>query len=250
LKHGNEAIHPLEVPAESSHAAAYGWLLCALAWALLCAPLVFGRGLPGLGEGGSGPIPWAATMAVAVGSLWGHGIWRAGWPGWGRWVRGAAALAVPAVVLVLGSLGMRTAPLPLGLLPESLVGSEALAGLIALGVFLGLGRWGASVPPWALVVAVALDGAPGGWGLVATSPGIAPWGPATTAALLDFSPRAFVMESGAVDWMRHPEVYGPCGTDRIGPELRMGWTGSLAPHIALAASSVSLAWRSVRPLAR
>lgn len=123
---------------------------------------------------------------------------------------------------------------------------------MAVGVFLGLGRFGGWAPVWAVALAVMLDGAPAGWGLLKGPPGSAsggaPWDPGVAAILLDGSPRAFVMESGAVDWMRHPEVYGPVGTDRIGPELRTGWVGSVAPHVTLLLSCVAVTWRCFRPL--
>lgn len=225
-------------------------MLCALALLLLFGPAYLGGALPGtapMAQGGSGPIPWAATLAVGTGALWGYGITLAEWGRRRRWVRAALALALPLGVWLLGLGEVARGPLPLGLLPDPQSGGEALSGLLALGVFLGAGRWGNYWPVGALAISAILDGAPAGWGLIESPLGGAPWGPSVAAAMLDLSPRAFVMESGALDWMRHPEIYGPVGTDRIGPELRTGWTGSMACRILFAAGALACTWATLRP---
>lgn len=232
--------------------AAGAWLCLLGALILLGAPwieiITLGAGRPHLG--GAGPIPWAATVAVAAGALWGQGVRLTGWGSRGRALGALAGLALPLGVTLLGLGAVESGPLPLGRLPSPHGAAEALAGLMGAGVFLGLGRFGGWAPVWALAAAALLDGAPAGWGLLEGAPGSghgeAPWGPGLAAGLLDGSPRAFVMESGGVDWMRHPDVYGPVGTDRIGPDLRTGWIGSSVPRITLLLAYLLVGWRCLR----
>ena len=52
-----------------------------------------------------------------------------------------------------------------------------------------------------------------------------PWPPAVASRLLDLSPTVLVMECAGSDWMRHPLVYEPVGSDRF---ERRAWRGTLA----------------------
>ncbi|MEM1452557.1 MAG: hypothetical protein AAF957_26995 [Planctomycetota bacterium] len=215
-------------------------------------------------QGALVPAAVLATAAVAVGVVAGScaaaGLARRG----GAGARVVAALALPLLVLAVGALtGPDAAWSPLRRLPSPLAGSVALASLVALGAALAPwrtarpGEHGAAVDGGgatprtvlaaglaratiALLVAAAADGAAAGWGALAPAP---PWSPGVAAALLDLSPRAFVLESGGVDWMRHESVYGPVGTDRLGPGIRSGWGGSVAPGLLLVVGSVAVVLR-------
>jgi len=159
-----------------------------------------------------------------------------------------ALWAAPAGVLAgarLGMVAMLLPPLVGGICTmfvESPVGAAgpALAAVLAL-YFAGasLGRWtrpsSLGARPWALaglaLFAVgALTALPSMGGALAQ-----PWPPSSTALALDLSPVAWVLESGGVDWMRHPSVYERAGAGDLGPELRVphsGWVGPLAGLVA------------------
>jgi hypothetical protein len=55
---------------------------------------------------------------------------------------------------------------------------------------------------------------------------------------------AVVLECGGLDFMRHPEVYGPVGTMDFGPELRSAWRapGAAVPLLLLGLALAGLAF--------
>ncbi|MEL6715133.1 MAG: hypothetical protein AAFU73_10045 [Planctomycetota bacterium] len=143
----------------------------------------------------------AATVAPAVGAV-AAAVLGGRIGGTSRMVRFAAVLALGILALALGGPG----------------------GAAAAGLFLGGAAVAGPRPAAALTRATALllfaaglDAAPRGWDLF---PNAAPFPPAATARLLDASPRVLVMEAAGADWVRHPSLYGPAGTDRIGPSVR------------------------------
>ena len=136
--------------------------------------------------------------------------------------------------------------LGLFLIGSSLAGASPVSGRARLSVrMLVSARRGALL----LVLAWAADGAASGWGVLRPAP---PWAPEVASALLDLSPRTLLMESGGVDWMRHPSVYESAGTDRIGPGLRSVYVGPVAGSVTLLVGCLALAARSAvsRRLAR
>ncbi len=170
-------------------------------------------------------IGWAAaaSVAAAVGALVSTAA-RAASGGSPPGRRAALVTALPLLLLGLAGLGELRGSSGL---PRPIAGGAALSGLVALGACLGSTHAATGLARAALLAAVSLllDGAAAGWGLLGPSP---TWPAGVAAVLLDLSPRAFVLESGGVDWMRHPSIYETVGTDRIGPGMRVGWTGSVA----------------------
>jgi hypothetical protein len=152
-------------------------------------------------------LAWLALCAPALGCL----TARAG-------LAPAGAL-LPLVWAVPLWLAQRELP------PAPHFGLCALAGLFALG--LGLGALSARPlrevwrPAGALLLlTLALTLAPARASLARD-----PWPPAVARTLLDLSPTALVLECSGVDWMRHPLVYEPVGSDRF---ERRAWSGALA----------------------
>lgn len=168
--------------------------------------------------GGPWVWAWSGTLALAVGCLAGGtcvGARRA-WLRFGLWAfvpvawAGLASAPAGTAWACLGLFGVGSLLAvrgPTGGSPGS-GGSATLARAAAL-----------------LLVCALLDGSAAGWHVAATSP---PWSPETAAWALDLSPRAFVMEVGGMDWMRHPSVYEPAGSDRIGPGIRTPYAGPVA----------------------
>ncbi|MEM9802980.1 MAG: hypothetical protein AAGA20_21835 [Planctomycetota bacterium] len=201
------------------------------------------------------PIASAATIgttAVAAGVLVGavaHAPRRLGW-------RIAIALGAPIASVVLAAVGGEATWNPWRALPTPIPAALAAAGLFLLGVALAPRRSSragqrrdatagaaASRAGACLLLALLLDHAATGWSVLEPEPA---WSPRTTARLLDASPRAFVLESGGVDWMRHPSVYDAAGTDRIGPGIRTGRRGSVAAALVLVLGCVAAGARLVR----
>ncbi|MHC4378314.1 MAG: hypothetical protein ACYS26_17060, partial [Planctomycetota bacterium] len=56
--------------------------------------------------------------------------------------------------------------------------------------------------------------------------------PERAALLLDLSPASWAFEVAGVDWMRHPAVYDPAGTDWFSGS-RAPWSSGLAGPLAL-----------------
>lgn len=193
-------------------------MICAALLALLVFPA--GVGLLGV-EGG---LPLAPTIALGAGALCAAvAPARGGACALAGLAAGAAALAGPWTMAWAASAadGAARLPFPLG-------GGLVLAGALTLGMGVGLARgpW-VSVGRAALLVALAaaLDHGPTAWAWLADEPPLSPRG---AALALDLSPRAVFMESSGVDWMRQSAVYGPAGTDRIGPDLRAPYGGVVA----------------------
>jgi hypothetical protein len=166
-------------------------------------------------------LVWLALIAPAAGYL-------AGALGAGL-LYGSAAPGVWMVVLVwVDGMAERDLPTPFW-------AALGQAGLFLAGA--GLGRWGraAGRAPWAgagvlLLLAALAVGLPGRGGI-----GSRPWPPAAARAMLDLSPATVLVESAGVDWMRHPLVYDPVGTDRF---ERAPYRGALAGPLALVVGCV------------
>lgn len=158
----------------------------------------------------------AACLAGGAGARWSRLVPLAA-IGWGAAAAAAVALgpqrqAEPSVLSALAGLG------------------PAL-GLAALGGGLGSRR-----PRQAPGLAAALLAAAA---LLCALPGRADrveagWAerrPGVAAALLDVSPLTVAAEAAGIDWMRHPAVYGPAGTDWFSDRRRPH--GPLAGAVAL-----------------
>jgi hypothetical protein len=125
------------------------------------------------------------------------------------------------LVALVGAFSERTLPTPLW-------GSLAFAGLFFFGGALGA-LWARRVASSAGLVLLATALA-----MVAPCRGSfadSPWPPAVASKLLDLSPATLVIECSGLDWMRHPSIYGPVGTDRF---EREAWNGPLTGSIVLA----------------
>ena len=183
-------------------------------------------------------LPWFATAAISAGAAAGGIACAVRRPSKPLWPALVAAFAMPGLVLAASGWQFDAHPRPFG-------GAAALAGLILLGVALATSTKRAfAVAAWALLASALLDGAPTGWGVLGSEP---PFSPKTTSRLLDVSPRAFVMESAGADWMRHESIYEPAGTDRIGPDLRIGRGGSVAAYVVLVMGCCLAALRFALP---
>jgi hypothetical protein len=100
---------------------------------------------------------------------------------------------------------------------------HGLAGLLGPASGTAARTWGGAGV--LLLLGGLLAGLPGAGGAAAR-----PWPPAAARRLLDLSPASVVIESAGVDWMRHPALYDPVGTDRF---LRRPHRGALAGPVAL-----------------
>lgn len=130
------------------------------------------------------------------------------------------AVTVPAAWLALVQLADAFAPRHLA---TPWWGAAVVAGLFLCGAALGelVPRPAAAAGALALLSA-ALIALPGVAGLA--------WSPRAAARLLELSPATWVCESAGLDWMRHPSVYDPVGSDRF---ERTAWSGALAGPLAL-----------------
>ena len=188
-----------------------------LALALVAAAV----GVAGALAAGGDPVSllvWLALLAPAAGYLCGA-------LGVGLLPFGLAAPGVWMVALVVLD------GLSPGELPTPFWAALVWTGLFAGGAGAGrLGRRFAGDAGWAgagllLLGATLLTALPGRGGAAD-----APWPPAAARVLLDLSPATLVVESAGVDWMRHPAVYDPAGTDRF---QRPAYRGELAGPLAL-----------------
>jgi hypothetical protein len=125
--------------------------------------------------------------------------------------------------------------------------TPAWAVLVLSGLFLAghaMGRFAASAAASTaalLLVAALLVALPGHAGVS--------WSPRAASLLLDCSPATLVCESAGLDWMRHPSVYDPAGTDRF---QREPFAGELAGPLAvvLGCAAALLAARARRAVSR
>lgn len=180
-------------------------------------------GAPWVGGWRTAPLEWWATVALGVGALLGAGA--AALPS--RRQRIASLTPLPLLLLLCAAAEIG----PIARVPEPVRGASAIAGMLLIGAAaVSRPRRGLALAVWFVALATLFDGAAIGWTVLGSGP---PFSSSTTAMLLDISPRAFALESSGVDWMRHPSVYEPAGTDRIGPELRTGWSGSVAAYVVL-----------------
>lgn len=115
-------------------------------------------------------------------------------------------------------------------LPSATWAALAIAGLFCLGAAIGrfVERLGLGAGVLALL-AVLLVALPGNLGIQ--------WNPSAASRLLDLSPATLVCECAGLDWMRHPSVYAPVGTDRF---QREPWSGALAGPLALVVGCAAL----------
>ncbi len=165
------------------------------------------------------------------------------------------SLSVAAASALFGAVGSTPAGTAWAALSHPGRAGPVLAGLLMLGASLvpvgprsepgtlaGRQVIAGAGEPLVLLVAWTADGAASGWGLPEPVP---PWSPRVTATLLDLSPRTLLMESGGADWLRHPSVDEPAGTDRIGPGLRSVFAGQVAVSATLLVGCGGLAVRYV-----
>jgi hypothetical protein len=155
---------------------------------------------PGM-EAGPDPVAllvWLSVLAVGAGWLCG-------------------ALGVPLLSYALAAPGAWMVALAMADaaserdLPAPLWPALAWTGLFAAGH--GLGRLAPRSP-------LAGSGLPGRGSLAQE-----PWPPEGARLLLELSPATLLCESAGIDWMRHPSVYAPAGTDRF---QRAPYRGRLA----------------------
>ncbi len=174
-------------------------------------------------------LAWLVFAVPAIGALAGGSL--------RPWAAGLGALLGLTAVGALGlALGTRGLPQPPG-------GAAVVAGLFGLGFGLGaLARWlGPTGPLRAaalLTLLVALGSAlPVRGGLSARGP--AEVSPRVASLLLDLSPLTLAFECAGVDWMRHPGIYGPAGTDWFS-DTRTPWSAGLAGSGALLLGCLSV----------
>lgn len=115
---------------------------------------------------------------------------------------------------------------------HALAGAVAPSAMLILGVTLGR-QGGATAAHLAAVAVLVCAGLPVGGGLHA--PRLSQHDPALAALLLDLAPPTLPLEAAGVDWMRHPSIYGPAGTD--------WFSDRRSPYSALAAAGLLVvAW--------
>lgn len=137
------------------------------------------------------------------------------------------AATIPAAWFALIALVEATSPRAM---PTAAWAALAVAGLFCAGAALGRFVERAACGAGALaLLAALLIALPGSLGIQ--------WDPATASRLLDLSPATFVCECAGLDWMRHPSVYAPVGTDRF---QREAWTAELAGPLALVVGCAAL----------
>jgi len=177
---------------------AWGRPVALVAWLAIWAPALGALAPGALAPRTTAPGAWARALLVA-GALWGAGLFLA---------QATARTPLPAAQWALACV--------LGL---------AFAGA-ALGALRVEAAWRSA--GWLVVAGATLAALPSLLGLAQR-----PFAPPVAARLLDLSPVTLALECASVDWMRHPAVYEPVGTDSIGPELRAPWRGSLAGSTVL-----------------
>lgn len=181
-------------------------------------------------------LSWLVWTALPLG-LWAG---RAG-AGAGAFLGAAAAWAAAGVASAL--LGPARQLEPDGV--RALCGVAVALGPLALGLGLGAAwpRAAALAAYVALAVALVATGLPVGLGLRTDQQGgqeLAARAPDTASRLLDLSPVTIAAESAGIDWMRHPAVYGPAGTDWFSGRRRpySGTSGAVALLLGIAAAAL------------
>ena len=187
----------------------------------------FGVALGVAGAGALGAIPLGAAPGIEAGpdplALL---VWLSVVAAGAGWLCGA--LGVPLLGCALAAPGVWMVALALaGVASERDLQAPLWPALAVTGLFAGghgLGRLaprsplaGSGLCLFAAGLLVALPGR----GALAREP----WPPAAAGLLLDLSPATLVCESAGIDWMRHPSVYAPAGTDRF---QRAPYRGRLA----------------------
>ncbi|QDU67937.1 hypothetical protein Pla86_30250 [Planctomycetes bacterium Pla86] len=163
--------------------------------------------------------------------------WTGGAAGW---LAGAAGVRPVIGALCASAAWSLAVACAVALGPQRQVDPGLVRAVLGLGPALGLAvaglAWGARRPTWApagatatLALTVTLCALPGRADLVER--GWAERRPQLAATLLDLSPLSVAAETAGVDWMRHPSVYGPAGTDWFSDRRRPH--GPLAAMVAL-----------------
>lgn len=191
--------------------------------------------VPRFASSGTEVVPgfWDSIVSGPFGALMGACAWRA---------RGVAALVLSSCAILPGLVAVALDEHLLDVLPSPPGGLAALWGLGFAGAAVGAwavrgGRSGFAAAAWLLLLAGIGAGAAVGWGLLVEPPAFTPeW----TALLLDLSPHGLVLECGGVDWIRSSSLYEAAGTDRIGPELRSSWSGSVAGPVLVVVGCTGL----------
>jgi len=205
----------------------------ALGVAVLAAGLVAAAPVLGASSASLGPVAvalWAAALGLAVGPAV-------------RAPRRTAALAPlllgAATWFALDAAGA-SRPLPVALVVAALVAAGATVAARSPGA----ARAGL---PLAAALLVLLGGlpdlfgaAPAGWALEDAERG---------ARALDLSPASVLAEAAGVDWMRHPSVYAPAGTDWFS-DARAPYDGTVVGWSAAIALLVLVLLAPSQPLRR
>lgn len=127
--------------------------------------------------------------------------------------------------------------------PWSVVGLVAGVQLAATGVRRAAPRVARSAAPWC---AAAFVLASAGFDLFGAAPAaFARTDPDLGARVLDAAPATLLAESAGLDWMRHPAVYAPAGTDWFS-DRRAPFDGSLAALVALVVGCTSFGLSTLR----
>lgn len=220
---------------ERRRSVAPDWLV-ALGWPLL-----------GLAPGSAGPMDGRILLGFLVVTALPVALWwqRPGRPAGSPWAKALLGLAVGVLHLCL-CLAFGPVPAPLGS-ARALLGLGPVAGALSAG--LGLGRllarraprWQASGTALGLALGMLLVALPTRAGLGGEV--LARREPAWSAVLLSISPWSLTLEAAGFDWLRHPAVYGPAGTDwssgyRRGPTppLAAGYVLGMGVLLGLAAT--------------
>ncbi len=197
-----------------------------LAWA--------GLGVPALlAPSAAGPfdlaalLAWLAWCAPAVGLLAGRR------PG-----RGATFLtcAVGWALCVVLAVHLGPQRQVLASLPRALAGLGFPLGALAAG--LGFGRWLPRRGPLLAYLVLASGLLASGASVLGGLGGapLARRAPTAAARALDLAPTTLTLEAAGVDWMRHPSIYEPAGTDWFSDRRRpySGASGGVSLVLGLA----------------
>jgi len=127
--------------------------------------------------------------------------------------------------------------------PWSVVGLVAGVQLAAAGVRRAAPHSARVAAPWC---AAAFVLASAGFDLFGASPAaFARTDPFLGVRVLDAAPATLLAESAGLDWMRHPSVYAPAGTDWFS-DRRAPFDGTLAALVALVVGCTSFGVSTLR----
>ncbi|MEO0650865.1 MAG: hypothetical protein AAFZ65_09310 [Planctomycetota bacterium] len=206
---------------------------------LVVAVAIAGVALPGTAGSGDLLVVLGLTALAALPL----GIW-AGAAGVGAKGLSIALAAWPVAAATCVALGPQRQLEPS--IATAVAGACAPMGLALLGSSVGR-RWRPHAPLLAHAAALAAllsVGAAVGGGLYA--PRLAERHPDRAAALLDGSLLTVSAEAAGVDWMRHPVIYGPAGTDWFSDRRRPYTTLAGAGLLVVGFTAAAIAGRGSR----